>query len=61
MPRHFSNESIRVEVLKQRVYNFRWATAPEGVIPFMAADPDFPAAPAIQEALYDCVKSRLLS
>ena len=61
MPRHFSNESIRVEVLKKRAYNFRWATVPEGVIPFTAADPDFPAAPVIQEALHDYVKSGPLS
>jgi len=50
-----------VEVLKKRAYNFRWATVPEGVIPFTAADPDFPAASAIQEALHDYVKSGPLS
>ncbi|QJD94394.1 pyridoxal phosphate-dependent aminotransferase [Mucilaginibacter robiniae] len=47
----FTQSSIQLEILKKRAYNLRWATLPEGVIPLTAADPDFPSAPEIGEAI----------
>lgn len=47
----FDKNSIDLSILKTRAYNLRWAEVPEGVIPLTAADPDFPAAPAIVEAI----------
>ena len=47
----FDNSSVNLDILKQRAYNLRWATVPDGVIPLTAADPDFPVAPEITEAL----------
>lgn len=47
----FSNETVNLTLLKQRAYNLRWATVNEGVIPLTAADPDFPCAPEIAEAI----------
>jgi aminotransferase len=38
-------------VLAQRAHNLRWAELPADVIPLTAADPDFPAAPVIGEAI----------
>lgn len=54
----FTNESVNLEVLKQRAFNLRWATIPEGVIPLTAADPDFPCAPEIVEAITRYSKER---
>lgn len=56
----FSNKSVDLEILKQRAYNLRWATLPDGVIPLTAADPDFPSAPQIADALTRFVKERYL-
>jgi aminotransferase len=54
----FSNESINLEILKERAYNLRWATHNEGVIPLTAADPDFPCAPEISEAIQKYARDR---
>ena len=48
---HFTGEDVNLSVLKHRAYNLRWAMVPEGVIPLTAADPDFPCAPQIREAI----------
>lgn len=50
-PTLFNKNSIDLSVLRTRAYNLRWAEVPEDVIPLTAADPDFPAAPAITEAI----------
>ena len=47
----FENNSVNLTLLKKRAFNLRWATLPEGVIPLTAADPDFPSAPEISEAI----------
>jgi aspartate/methionine/tyrosine aminotransferase len=47
----FTNQSINLDLLRERAHNLRWATVPEGVIPLTAADPDFPVAAPIQEAV----------
>lgn len=48
---YFSGKSVNLEILKQRAYNLRWAMVPDDVIPLTAADPDFPCAPPIREAI----------
>ena len=57
----FSNETVNLTLLKQRAYNLRWATVNEGVIPLTAADPDFPCAPEIAEAICSYSKDRYFS
>ncbi len=39
------------DVLRERAYNLRWASVEPGVIPLTAADPDFPVAPEVVEAI----------
>lgn len=57
----FGHSSINLEILKKRAYNLRWATVPEGVIPLTAADPDFPCAPEISEAICRFSRDRYFS
>lgn len=57
----FEHQTIDFDILKQRAFNLRWATVPEGVIPLTAADPDFPSAPEIAEAIIRFTKDRYLS
>ena len=57
----FSNNTINLQLLKQRAFNLRWATVNEGVIPLTAADPDFPCAPEIAEAICSYSKDRYFS
>lgn len=57
----FQQRSINLDILKKRAFNLRWATVPEGVIPLTAADPDFPSAPEIAEAIIRFTKDRYLS
>lgn len=54
----FENNSVNLELLKSRAYNLRWATVPNDVIPLTAADPDFPSAPEISEAISKFTKDR---
>jgi aspartate/methionine/tyrosine aminotransferase len=49
----FSNEAVNVKTLKDRAFNFRWATVENGIIPLTAADPDFPVAKPILAAIQD--------
>lgn len=49
----FQPSDIEFQLLKERAYNLRWATVPEGVIPLTAADPDFKTAPVIRDAIAD--------
>jgi len=57
----FQSQSVNLDILKKRAFNLRWATVPEGVIPLTAADPDFPSAPEIAEAIIRFTKDRYLS
>ena len=57
----FEHSSVNLDILKKRAFNLRWATVPEGVIPLTAADPDFPCAPEIAEAIIRFTKDRYLS
>lgn len=54
----FSHHSINFEILKKRAYNLRWAKVTEGVIPLTAADPDFPCAHEIAEAISNFAHER---
>lgn len=58
---YFDNENINLEALKKKAYNFRWAEVPEGTIPLTAADPDYPCAPAIREAMQDYISDGYFS
>ena len=57
----FEHNSVNLDILKKRAFNLRWATVPEGVIPLTAADPDFPCAPEIAEAIIRFTQDRYLS
>jgi aminotransferase len=57
----FTNQSINLNLLRERAHNLRWATVPEGVIPLTAADPDFPVAEPIQEAVVKYAKDGYFS
>ena len=57
----FSNSEVNLGILKERAYNLRWATVPEGVIPLTAADPDFPCAPEIADAICSYTRDRYMS
>lgn len=57
----FDHSSVNTALLRKRAYNLRWASVPEGVIPLTAADPDFPCAPEIAEAISRFAKERYFS
>jgi aspartate/methionine/tyrosine aminotransferase len=57
----FSDRAINVDVLRERAYNYRWATVPRHIIPLTAADPDFPIAPEIREAMISYIKKGVMS
>jgi len=60
-PSPFSDNSVRLDLLRERAFNMRWAQQPADVIPLTAADPDFPVCPAIQEQLVRYVHDGVLS
>lgn len=47
----FSDAAVDRAVLRERAFNFRWATLDADVIPLTAADPDFPVAAVITDAV----------
>jgi cysteine-S-conjugate beta-lyase len=57
----FSDNVVRLDLLRERAFNMRWAQQPADVIPLTAADPDFPVCPAIQEQLVRYVRDGVLS
>lgn len=60
-PGFFADNVVRLDLLRERAFNMRWAQQPDGVIPLTAADPDFPIAPAIQEQLVRYIRDGVLS
>jgi aminotransferase len=54
----FNHSSVDLEILKERAHNLRWASVPAGIIPLTAADPDFPSAPEIAEAICKFTRDR---
>ena len=57
----FSHESVDLEILSKRAFNLRWASVPKGTIPLTAADPDFPCAEPIREAVAKYAKDGYFS
>jgi len=57
----FSHAVVPIAVLRQRAYNYRWATVDKGIIPLTAADPDFPVAEEILEAIREYIQPGILS
>ena len=57
----FDSKNVNLEVLRKRAYNLRWATVPSDVIPLTAADPDFPCASEIVDAIAEYCKSGYFS
>ncbi|MBR2571328.1 MAG: pyridoxal phosphate-dependent aminotransferase [Clostridia bacterium] len=57
----FDNENVRLDILKERAYNYRWAEVPPGTIPLTAADPDYPAAPEIARAMEEYIRGGYFS
>lgn len=57
----FNKEDVNLSLLRKRAFNLRWATVDKGVIPLTAADPDFPCAPEIAQAITEYTKGRYLS
>ena len=60
-PNLFSDYAVRLDLLRDRAFNLRWAQQPADVIPLTAADPDFPVCQAIQEQLIRYVRDGVLS
>lgn len=58
---YFADDRVNLSVLRQRAYNYRWAVQEPDVIPFTAADPDFPVAREIIDAVCDYLQSGYLS
>jgi aminotransferase len=54
----FDPSTVDLNILRQRAYNLRWANVPADIIPLTAADPDFPCAPEIAEAICRFAKQR---
>lgn len=58
---YFDNKNIKLDVLKKKAYNLRWAEVADGTIPLTAADMDYPCAPLIKQALLDYVEEGYFS
>jgi aspartate/methionine/tyrosine aminotransferase len=57
----FDHCQIRLDVLRERAFNLRWAEASADCIPLTAADPDFPCAPEISAAIEQFSRDRHFS
>jgi aspartate/methionine/tyrosine aminotransferase len=57
----FSDQNVNIEALRKKAFNYRWATLPMDVIPLTAADPDFPVAKPITDAISDYIKDGYFS
>jgi len=57
----FSDDSVALELLRERAFNLRWATVDPDVIPLTAADPDFPVAPVIRGAIAEYASGGVFS
>ena len=57
----FDGRNVNLDALKKKAFNLRWAEVEEGVIPLTAADPDYPIAPEIKEAMADYIEDGYFS
>ena len=53
----FGDDAVKLDILKKRAFNGRWAEVGEGVIPLTAADPDFQVDPKVIGAMRDCPRA----
>lgn len=60
-PGLFSDDAVDFARLRERGHGLRWATVPADVIPLTAAEPDFPVALPIREAVKQYLDGGLLS
>ena len=58
---YFTNDHINLNVLKKKAFNYRWAEVEEGIIPLTAADPDYPCAPEIRQAMLEYINDGYFS
>lgn len=47
----YDDNAVKLDILRKRAFNGRWAEVPEDVIPLTAADPDFQVAPEIIQSM----------
>ena len=57
----FADSNVKIDVLKKRAFNYRWAEVSDGMIPLTAADPDYPVAPEIREAMIEYINDGYFS
>ncbi len=57
----FGDDAVKLDILKKRAFNGRWAEVGEGVIPLTAADPDFQVDPKVIGAMRDYLDGGYLS
>ena len=57
----FENEKVKLDVLKKRAFNLRWAEVDDGIIPMTAADPDYPVAKEITDAMMEYIQDGYFS
>lgn len=57
----FDDDKVNLLSLREKAYNYRWATLKDGIIPLTAADPDFPVAEPIVRAIHDYSKDGYFS
>ena len=57
----FADDAVKLDILKKRAFNGRWADVGEGVVPLTAADPDFQVDPKIIDAMKDYLDGGYLS
>ena len=55
------NDAINLPTLRQRAFNYRWATLPSEVIPLTAASTDFPAPKCVVEAIQSYAESGIFT
>ncbi len=58
---YFDDDKVNLEALKKKAYNFRWAEVGNNIIPLTAADPDYPCAPEIKEAMQEYISDGYFS
>lgn len=57
----FHHQDVKIDVLKRKAYNYRWAEVDDDCIPLTAADPDFMAAKEVRDAIIDYAKEGYFS
>lgn len=57
----FANNQVKLDILRKRAFNYRWAAHDIDVIPLTAADPDFQVAKPIVNAIQDYTSSGYFS